>query len=282
MPAWLLYTLGVLIFALGLLASIALHEVGHMVPAKKFGVKVTQYMVGFGPTLWSRTRGDTEYGVKAIPLGGYIRMIGMVPPRADGSRSRWPRRMASAIEDFRRVSRAEVLPADQDREFYRLTPGKKMIVMLGGPCVNLLIYVVLTVLIVMTLGTPHDNSTTTVGALDKCVVPSTSADAAQPKCTAHAQLSPAYKALKIGDSVESVDGKAISSWDQLTPLIRDSIGTPLHLVVRRAGKDVNVTLTPRCRARSAASCASASTRSGRTRTRSRACTAPSSRARNAT
>ena len=106
--AWLLYALGVLIFAVGLLLSIALHEVGHMVPAKKFGVKVTQYMVGFGPTLWSRKRGDTEYGVKAIPLGGYIRMIGMVPPRADGSRSRWPRRMATAVEDFRQVSRAEV------------------------------------------------------------------------------------------------------------------------------------------------------------------------------
>ena len=76
-----------LIFALGLLLSIALHEIGHMVPAKKFGVKVTQYMVGFGPTLWSRKKGDTEYGIKAIPLGGYIRMIGMVPPaRADGKR----------------------------------------------------------------------------------------------------------------------------------------------------------------------------------------------------
>ena len=86
-----------------------------MVPAKKFGVKVTQYMVGFGPTLWSRKRGDTEYGVKAIPLGGYIRMIGMVPPRADGTRSRWPRRMATAVEDFRQVSRAEVDPPDDDR-----------------------------------------------------------------------------------------------------------------------------------------------------------------------
>ena len=84
MPPWLLYTLGVLIFAFGLLASIALHEIGHMVPAKKFGVKVTQYMVGFGPTMWSRKRGDTEYGLKAIPVGGYIRMIGMVPPRKDG------------------------------------------------------------------------------------------------------------------------------------------------------------------------------------------------------
>src|SRR6185436_7424017 len=94
-----MYFLGVLFLALGVSVSIALHEVGHLVPAKKFGVKVTQYMVGFGPTVWSRRKGDTEYGLKAVPLGGYIRMIGMVPPRTDGTRSRWPRRMAGAVED---------------------------------------------------------------------------------------------------------------------------------------------------------------------------------------
>src|SRR5439155_22832552 len=107
----LLYVLGVLFVAAAVGASIGLHEIGHLVPAKKFGVKVTQYMVGFGPTLWSRKKGDTEYGIKGIPLGGYIRMIGMVPPRADGKTSRWPRRMATAVEDFRRMSRAEVDPA---------------------------------------------------------------------------------------------------------------------------------------------------------------------------
>ena len=73
----LLFLLGVLIIAIGLAVSIALHEVGHLVPAKLFGVRVPQYMIGFGPTLLSRTRGETEYGLKAIPLGGYIRMIGM-------------------------------------------------------------------------------------------------------------------------------------------------------------------------------------------------------------
>src|SRR5664279_3787728 len=118
----MLYVLGVVVFAVGLLLSIGLHEIGHMVPAKKFGVKVTQYMVGFGPTAWSRKRGDTEYGLKAIPLGGYIRMIGMVPPaREDGAKSRWPRRFGTAIEDFRNVSRSEVQPGDEPRQFYRLT-----------------------------------------------------------------------------------------------------------------------------------------------------------------
>ncbi|HMO10019.1 MAG TPA: site-2 protease family protein, partial [Actinotalea sp.] len=65
-----MYVLGLLILVLGLLVSIALHEVGHLVPAKRFGVRVSQYMVGFGPTLWSRVRGETEYGIKGIPLGG--------------------------------------------------------------------------------------------------------------------------------------------------------------------------------------------------------------------
>ncbi len=82
-----MYLLGVLALVVGILLSIALHEIGHLVPAKRFGVKCTQYMVGFGPTVWSRRVGDTEYGVKAVPLGGYVRMIGMFPPRRDGSRA---------------------------------------------------------------------------------------------------------------------------------------------------------------------------------------------------
>ena len=71
---------GILIIVVGIIASIALHEVGHLLPAKLFKVRVTQYMVGFGPTMWSKTKGETEYGVKAIPLGGYVAMIGMYPP----------------------------------------------------------------------------------------------------------------------------------------------------------------------------------------------------------
>ena len=77
----MLFLVGVLVVVVGVALSIALHEIGHLVPAKKFGVKVTQYMVGFGPTIWSRRRGETEYGIKAIPLGGYVRMVGMLPPR---------------------------------------------------------------------------------------------------------------------------------------------------------------------------------------------------------
>jgi len=238
-----LYLVGVLIFAFGLLASIALHEIGHMVPAKKFGVKVTQYMVGFGPTLWSRKRGDTEYGVKAVPLGGYIRMIGMVPPRPDGSRSRWPRRMATAVEDFRSVSRAEVKPEDSEREFYRLTPGKKMIVMLGGPTMNLIIYVVLTILLLSVLG--QKNPTTTVDSITKCVVAANSADAASDTCPTTAPASPAYAAgLQPGDKIESINGTHIGSWNDAVKIIEGAAGQHLTMTVRRDGEDLALPITP--------------------------------------
>ena len=79
----LIYTLGVVVFVIGVVISIALHEVGHMYPAKKFGIKVTQFFVGFGNTLWSTKRGETEYGFKSIPLGGYVKLVGMLPPAKD-------------------------------------------------------------------------------------------------------------------------------------------------------------------------------------------------------
>jgi len=239
----MLYALGVIIFAVGLLLSIALHEIGHLVPAKKFGVKVTQYMVGFGPTLWSRKRGDTEYGLKAIPLGGYIRMIGMVPPRAAGKVSRWPRRLASSIEDFRRISRAEVEPADGPREFYRLTPGKKIIVMLGGPSMNLVIYLVLTLGLFGILGMPHDDATTTVGTVSQCVYPANSKEAANGTCPN--PNSPAFKAgLLPKDKIVSLAGTPISKWEQAVKIIETSPAKPLAMVVQRDGKTVSLTITP--------------------------------------
>ena len=75
-----IYIGGAVVFFAMVMASIALHEVGHLVPGKMFGVKTTQYFVGFGRTLWSRRKGETEYGLKLIPLGGYVRFVGMFPP----------------------------------------------------------------------------------------------------------------------------------------------------------------------------------------------------------
>lgn len=242
----MLYALGVLIFAVGLLLSIALHEVGHMVPAKKFGVKVTQYMVGFGPTIWSRTKGDTEYGVKAVPLGGYIKMIGMVPPRQNDGPSRWPRRMATAIEEFRSQSRETLDPQDEHREFYRLTPGKKMIVMFSGPFMNLVIFLVLMTILLMGVGLRHDDATTTIKTVSRCLADSSDAAAVKACEADDAPLtSPAAVAgLLPGDRVLSVDGTPITSFDQLVKIIEPSVGTQLHLVIERNGKQLDKTVTP--------------------------------------
>ena len=79
MTTVLMYTLGVVLFVVGVAASIGLRARPHGA-GEEFGVKVTQYFIGFGRTVWSRRRGETEYGVKAIPLGGYVKLVGMLPP----------------------------------------------------------------------------------------------------------------------------------------------------------------------------------------------------------
>ena len=85
-----------LVFFACIMISIALHEIGHLVPAKAFGVRVPKYFVGFGPTIWSTTRGETEYGIKWIPLGGYVRLMGMYPPANPRARDTRLTRMADA------------------------------------------------------------------------------------------------------------------------------------------------------------------------------------------
>jgi len=234
----MLYAIGVLAFVLGLLGSIALHEVGHMYPAKKFGVKVTQYMVGFGPTVWSRRKGDTEYGLKAIPMGGYIRMIGMVPPKQN-SRLRWPRRMGELVEEFRATSRHEVTTEDENRQFYRLTPGKKMIIMLGGPTMNLLIFMVITILLYGLVGAK--GPTTTVDTVFKCVVPVTYTGQ---DCPSGAPNAPANGVLKPGDEVLAINGTTITKWRQAVDIIEASAHKPTVLTVKRGGEAVTLTLSP--------------------------------------
>ena len=156
--------LGWVIFLLGVGLSIGLHEIGHLVPAKAFGVKVTQYMVGFGPTAWARRKGETEYGVKWIPLGGYIRMIGMYPPAkgADPTqlRASTTGRWTTLVEDARKQSMDEIAPEDADRVFYKLPVRQRIVVMLGGPTMNLVLAFFLFTLALSVLGTP--GLTTTV------------------------------------------------------------------------------------------------------------------------
>jgi membrane-associated protease RseP (regulator of RpoE activity) len=236
--------IGVVVFLLGVLASIALHEVGHLVPAKRFGVRVSQYMVGFGPTVWSRVRGETEYGFKAIPLGGYIRMIGMFPPARDkdgnlflssGTASSGP--FQGIIEGARRSSAEEIEAGEEHRAFYQLSVPKKLVVMLGGPTMNLLIALVLFTIAMVGLGVAQP--TPTVATVAKCI-PASGAT----KCTPSDQQSPAAAAgLKKGDQIVAVDGRSVDNWDQLVGWIRDQPGDTVTLSVVRDGHTITVPVT---------------------------------------
>lgn len=238
---------GVAVLAVGLLASIALHEVGHLLPAKRFGVRVTQYMVGFGPTLWSTRRGETEYGVKWIPLGGYIRMVGMFPPAPSAARPRrrgWlPRQWRLMIEEARRTSLAEVRPGEESRAFFRLSAPRKLVVMLGGPTMNLLLAAVVFGVLLSVVGTPQ--LTPQVAAVSQCLTPAASATAAPPACGPTDPPTPAAAAgLRPGDRIVAFDGRAVTSWDQLAGWIRGAAGRPVTLAVDRGGVRQEVTLTP--------------------------------------
>lgn len=235
------YLVGVLVLVVGVLVSIALHEVGHMVPAKRFGVRVSQYMVGFGPTLWSRTKGETEYGLKAIPLGGYVRLVGMYPP-PDAVGLPPVRGWASNLaQQAREASAEEIRPGEDHRAFYRLSTPKKLVVMLGGPVMNLLLaFVIFGALLV---GYGAYTATTTVSSVSECVLPADAPEDAE--CTASDPAAPAAAAgIEPGDTVVSFDGQEVATWTDLSALIRASDAEPVPVVVDRDGQRVTLTVTP--------------------------------------
>lgn len=238
----LLYLLGVLVIVVGLALSIALHEIGHLVPAKLFGVKVTQYMIGFGATLFSVKRGETEYGVKALPLGGYIAMIGMFPPARPGGRMRDASTgfFTTMVQEARDTSEQSIGDGEERRAFYRLPVWQRVVVMLGGPFMNLLLAILFYAVVLMGFGTAQ--ATTTIGSVSECVLPATSARTA---CAAGDPAAPGAEAgLLPGDTLVEVDGVPVRSWEQATAVIRESPGQPLDLVVDRNGQRVVLTATP--------------------------------------
>ncbi|MFJ9348652.1 M50 family metallopeptidase [Streptomyces sp. NPDC101237] len=229
--------LGIVVFVVGLLVSIAWHELGHLSTAKLFGIRVPQYMVGFGPTIWSRHKGETEYGFKAIPAGGYIRMIGMFPPGADGritARSTSPWR--SMIEDARSAAFEELQPGDESRLFYTRAPWKRVIVMFAGPFMNLILAVALFLTVLMGFGISQQ--TTTVSSVSQCVIAQSEN---RDSCKKTDAASPAAAAgLKAGDKIVSFGGTPTTSWNQLSDLIRATPGKDVAIVVDRKGKDVTL------------------------------------------
>lgn len=232
--------IGIVIFFVGLLVSIGLHEFGHLIPAKLFGVRVSQWMVGFGPTLWSRRFGETEYGVKWIPLGGYARLIGMLPPLPGGDGTRLRRTSTGPfqglVESARGASQEEIGPDDADRVFYRKKWWQKVIVMLGGPATNLVLATVLFGVVMMVFGvrTPQP----VVQSVPDCFIPLKSD---RTTCVPSDPAAPAAQiGLKPGDRFVSFEGKKITSWEQLSKLIRGAGAGPATLVVERAGQELTL------------------------------------------
>jgi membrane-associated protease RseP (regulator of RpoE activity) len=237
----LAFVIGVLLMAVGLAVSIALHELGHLWPAKKFGVRVGQYMIGFGPTIWSRRIGETEYGFKAIPVGGYISMAGMYPPSPQAARRDGRAGggfFATMVQDARDANDETLHGDDDPRVFYRLPVWKRIVVMLGGPVMNLLFAVVLFAILLSGIGV--QTATTTVSSLSECV-PSTSSAA----CTASDPEAPSVAAgIEPGDTIVSIDGQPVADFAEASAIIRSSPGEALTIVVDRDGAEQAITLTP--------------------------------------
>ena len=211
----LTYTLGVVLFAFGVAFSIALHEMGHLIPGKLFNVKVTQYFVGFGRTLWSTMRGETEYGLKAIPLGGYCKLVGMVPP--DPGRTRTSVRAARPAcspswSATRRPRSTSTSTEDHDRLFYNKPWWQRVIIMGSGVAINLVLAFVLFAIAFMVIGV--DKPTTTVGGVSQCVVAVSKANvSSRPSLPRDRPRAPAKAAGFLpGDRFVSFNGKRITDW----------------------------------------------------------------------
>ena len=202
--------IGWVIFLVALLFSVMLHETGHFVVAKKFGMKCTRYFVGFGPTIWSTRRGETEYGIKALPVGGFVKIIGM--------------HSLDDVDD----------PADEPRSFRRQPGWQRILVLCAGSFMHFLLAFLLIFGLAVTVGIENDN-TTQLGTVSTCVAANT-AQLNNGTCTASDKPSPARLAgLKTGDQVIAFNGQPVSNWTQLGDEIRRApAGSVAAITVKRA------------------------------------------------
>ena len=211
--------LGWVIFLVALLFSVMLHESGHFVMAKKFGMKATRYFVGFGPTLWSTKRGETEYGIKALPFGGFVKIIGM--------------HSLDDVED----------PADEPRSFRRQPAWQRIVVLCAGSFMHFVLAFLLIFGLALGIGISSEN-TTQLGTVSTCVAANTT-QLKKGTCTASDQASPAKLAgLRIGDQVTAFNGTPVSNWTQLGNAIRKApAGSEAAITVKRGSQTLTLHAT---------------------------------------
>jgi membrane-associated protease RseP (regulator of RpoE activity) len=211
---------GIVVFALGILISVCLHEAGHMGTAKAFGMKVTRYFVGFGPTLFSFRRGETEYGVKALPLGGFVKIVGMTPQDDD------------------------VEPGDEKRAMWRFPVWKRTVVMSAGSITHVILAFVALWVLFAFVGVPDGSKINTspakVGSVSSCVNdfkidPQTKQPVA---CVAGTDpASPASRAgLRTGDVITAINGTTISSFGEMRTTVQQLGNQNATITYSRDGK----------------------------------------------
>jgi membrane-associated protease RseP (regulator of RpoE activity) len=220
------YALGVFLFAIGIIVSVCLHEAGHMYTAKAFGMKVTRYFVGFGPTLWSFRRGETEYGIKAIPAGGFVKIVGMTPAEED------------------------VDEADQPRAFWRQKVWKRTIVLSAGSLTHFVLGFILLWVALVGFGIhqskPLDQVPAVLGSVSTCV-PTTETQVAPPKsglCAPGSVPGPALAAgLAAGDRITAVGGTPTPDYAAFQRVVRQSPAQPTSVTYVRDGQTRTTTVT---------------------------------------
>jgi membrane-associated protease RseP (regulator of RpoE activity) len=207
--------LGWVIFIVAISVSILLHEFGHFITAKAFRMKATQFFMGFGPTLWSFRRGETEYGVKAIPAGGFVKIVGM-----------------TSMED--------VDPEDEPRSFRRHPAWQRLIVLVAGSTMHFLLAFILLMAIPLAVGLEAYSPTATVGTVVTCV-PKTD----ESNCVSGEARSPASEiGLRPGDTVVAFAGHPVHTWDQFTTDTRnEKLGSRVAVTIERDGKQFTKTVT---------------------------------------
>ena len=191
--------LGITLFVLALMLAIFLHEGGHFTTAKLFGMKVERFFLGFGPTVWSFRRGETEYGIKALPLGGFCKIAGMSPYESDGN----------FLEDDRSAN-AAATPTPPERQFRSKPAWQRSIVLAAGSFTHFIVAILLTWVVLVAIGIGTGQATTTIDR----TVPLT---AGTP--------SPAQTGgLRDGDRIVAVAGQPVNSFDELRAALSDKGG----------------------------------------------------------
>lgn len=205
---------GWIIFIVALSVSVILHEFGHFATAKKFGMKATQFFLGFGPTLWSRTKGETEYGVKAFPVGGFVKIVGM-------------------------TSLEEVDEADEPRSFRVKPAWERIVVLVAGSFMHFVLAFVLLFALPLTVGIEND-TTNTIGTVVTCV-PSSNTSA----CTKGEPASPAARlGLRPGDKIVAFDGQPTRNWNQFDSAIRkQQPHSTVTVTIQRGNTEFTKTVT---------------------------------------